>query len=64
MNKPVPPRTFSYLKQDYMGEELKPHFRAGSMRAFDLPSLVNGQLLERKAPVAMSSHIKFVQKEV
>jgi hypothetical protein len=60
----TPPRTFDYLSKNYMGEELKPHFRVGSMDAFALPSLVNGQLLERKAPVAMCSTIKFTQKVV
>lgn len=52
------------IKDQYKGEELKPHFRVGSMDAFALPSLVNGKFLKRKAPVAMSSRIKFTQKVV
>jgi hypothetical protein len=64
MFKPTPARTFGYLNQTYTGEELKPHFRQGSMHAFTLPSIVNGILLERKRPVAMSSRIKFTQKVV
>ncbi len=64
MHKPTTSRTFAYLNKDYMGEELKPHFRVGSMQAFGLSSLVNGKIVDRKAPVAMSSRIKFTQKVV
>lgn len=46
----------------YTGEELKPHFRKGSMVAYQLPSLVNGQLIERKKPMAMCSSVKFTQQ--
>lgn len=43
---------------DYDGAELRPNcVRAGAMRAFTLPSLSGGRLIERRVPTSLASRI-------
>lgn len=47
----------------YDGKELQPYTgRPGAMRAFELPSLVNGQRIQRRGPAPIGSHVKDPQR--